>query len=74
MPLGLKAFSFENVFFLVSWGDGGCPKDLWERVSALASIPGAGPGLSSGPPGRRELKESFPRVIPHSGDPGAAPA
>lgn len=28
LPVGLKAISFENVYFLGSWGDGCCPKQL----------------------------------------------
>lgn len=70
MFLGLKVFFFENVFFLVFWGDGGCFKDLWERVSVFAFIFGVGSGFFSGFFGRRELKEFFLRVVFYSGDSG----
>lgn len=39
VPMGLKALSFENVFFLGPWGDGGCPNSCPKMVSALTPLP-----------------------------------
>lgn len=74
MPMGLKAFSFEDMFFLGSPGDRGCPKQQWETVSAQGH-----PTKQIRSPPKPVWKEEaagepFARVLQCGGDLGATQA